>query len=377
MAHLSDGTLRRKFDDAGSMTESENRHYSACADCQARYATLADDAQAVAGALAVPDLKVDVASAFSRVRTASASQPRFGIRLPIVRPASRPVMGVLAAAAVVLALVVTGIAQGLFFHPQSVQVVPVSVADLQSLNGLGDFGTLTWTTTPAPQLVTSAAEAASVSGLHVPAVGKLPSGVSSNVTYAAMPTAVGVFTFDATKAAATAARAGKTLPAMPTGMNGSKLTVTVGPAVIEIFGKLNIGAGTSTGTGTGATTAAPDLSQLSLPELVVGESSAPVVTSSGVTTQQLEDYLLSLPGVSSQLAAAIRAVKDPSTTLPIPIPIEYATSKTVKVQGVNGVAVGDNTGLGAGVIWIRSGTVYGVAGTLKQDAILNIANGLK
>ena len=353
------------------MTESENRHYSACADCQARYATLADDAQAVAGALAVADLKVDVASAFSRVRTAPAAQPRFGIRLPIFQPASRPVMGVLAAATVVLALVVTGIAQGLFFHPQSVQVVPVSVADLQSLNGLGDFGTLTWTTKPAPQLVTSAAAAASVSRLHVPAVSKRPSGVSSNVTYAAMPAAVGVFTFDAAKAAATAAKAGKTLPAMPAGMDGSKLTVTVGPAVIEIFGTLNLGSGT------GATTAPPDLSQLTLPQLVVGESSAPVVTSSGVTTQQLEDYLLSLPGVSSQLAAAIRAIKDPSTTLPIPIPIQYATSKTVTVQGVNGVAVGDNTGLGAGVIWIKSGTVYGVAGTLKQDAILGIANGLK
>ena len=364
MAHLSDGILRRKFDDSDSLTESENRHYSSCADCQARYATLADDAKAVAGVLAVSDLKVDVASAFSRVRSAPAAQPRFGIRLPIVRPASRPVMGVLAAAVVVLALVVTGVAQGLFFQPQSVQVVPVSVADLQSLNGLGDFGTLTWTTKPAPQLVTSAAEAATVSGLHVPAVGKLPSGVSSNVTYAAMPVAVGVFKFDAAKAAAAAAKAGKTLPRMPAGMDGSTLTVTVGPAVVEIYGNLNAGA-------------ASDASQLTLPQLVVGESSTPVVTSSGVTTRQLEEYLLSLPGVSPKLAAAIRAIKDPSTTLPIPIPIEYATSSSVTVQGVGGVAVGDNTGLGAGVIWIKSGLVYGVAGTLKKDAILAIANGLK
>ena len=370
MAHLSDGTLRRKFDDADSLTESENRHYTACADCQSRYATLADDARVVAGALAVPDIKVDVASAFSRVRSAPA-QPRFGIRLPIMSPASRPVMGVLVAATVVLALVVTVFAQGLFFKPQSLQVVQVSVADLQSLNGLGDFGTLTWTTKPAPQLVTSAAEAASVSGLQVPVV-TLPSTVSHNVTYAAMPAAVGVFTFDAAKAAATAAKAGKTLPAMPAGMDGSKLTVTVGPAVVEIFGNLNIGTGTGT-----AAAATPDPSQLTLPELVVGESSAPVVTSSGVTTQQLVDYLLSLPGVSAKLAAAIKAIKDPSTTLPIPIPIEYATSSPVTVQGVDGVAVGDNTGLGAGVIWIKSGTVYGVAGTLKQDAILAIANGLK
>ena len=362
MAHLSDGTLRRKFDDADALTESDNRHFAACADCQARYAAFADDARAVAGVLAVPDLKVDVASAFSRVRSAPAAQPRFGIRLPIMRPASRPVMGVLAAAAVILALVVTGIAQGLFFRPQSVQPVPVSVADLQSLSGLGDYGTFAWTTKPTPQLVTSAAEAGTVSGLHVPVV-KAPASVSTTVTYAAMPAAVGVFTFDAAKAAAAAAKAGKTLPKMPAGMDGSTLTVTIGPAVVEIFGNLNAGA-------------ASDASQLTLPQLVVGVSSAPVVTSTSVTTQQLEDYLLSMPGVSPKLAAAIRAVKDPSTTLPIPIPIEYATSTSETVQGVEGVAVGDNTGLGAGVIWIKGGLIYGVAGTLKKDAILAIADGL-
>jgi hypothetical protein len=362
VAHLSEGTLRRKFDDEDALTDSDGRHYSACADCQARYAAFADDAQAVAGVLAVPDLKVDVASAFSRVFSAPAAQPRFGIRLPIVRPASRPIMGALAAAAVIVALVVTGVAQSAltFFEPKTLQPVPVSVADLQSLSGLSAYGTFAWTKEPTPQIVTSAAE---VSGLDVPVVRTLPVGVSTTVTYAAMQQAVGVFTFDAAKAAAAAAQAGKPLPKMPRGMDGSTLTVTVGPAVIEIFGNLNKGA-------------ASDPTQLSLPQLIVGKSTAPVVTSSQVTTQELENYLLSQPGVSPKLAAAIRAIKDPSTTLPIPIPIEFATTTDVKVQGVKGVALGDNTGLGAAVIWIKSGVVYGVAGTLKQDAILDIANHL-
>ena len=78
----------------------------------------------------------------------------------------------------------------------------VSVADLQSLSGLQDYGTFAWTKQPTPQIVTSAAEAASVSGLRLPIVGTLPSGVSSTVTYAAMPQAVGVFKFDAAKAQA-------------------------------------------------------------------------------------------------------------------------------------------------------------------------------
>jgi hypothetical protein len=317
----------------------------------------------MAGVLAMPDLRVDVGSAFNRVRSAPAAQPRFGFRLPIVHPASRPAMGVLAAAAVILALVVTAVAQGIFFQPQSIQPVAVSVADLQSLSGLNEYGTFAWKTQPQPQLVTSAAEAATVSGLHVPVVVNRPTGVSSTVTYAAMPAAVGVFTFDAAMAAAAAAKAGKPLPKMPAGMDRSTLTVTVGPAVVEIFGNLNVGA-------------ASDTTQVNLPQLVVGESSAPVVTTSSVTTQQLEDYLLSQPGLSEKLAAAIRAIKDPSTTLPIPIPIEYATSTQVRVQGVDGVAVGDNTGLGAGVIWIKDGLVYGVAGTLKQSAILDVANHL-
>jgi hypothetical protein len=365
VAHLSDGTLRRKVDEEGVLTNSEARHYSACAECQARYAALEDDARAVAGVLAVPDLKVDVASAFNRVRSAPSAQPRFGVRLPILRPASRPIMGAFAAAAVIVALVVTGVAQGAltFFEPKSVQPIPVSVADLQSLSGLSEYGTFVWTTKPQPQLVTNADDAAKVSGLHVPVAGKLPAGVSTTVSYAAMPAAVGVFTFDASKAAAAAAKAGKKLPTVPTGMDGSKLTVTVGPAVIEIFGNMNAGGASET-------------SQLSLPQLIIGASSAPVVTSTGVTTKQFVDYLLSQPGVSKKLAAAIRAIKDPSTTLPIPIPIEFATSNSVQVQGVKGVALGDNTGLGAAVIWIKGGLVYGVAGTLKQSQVLEVANHL-
>lgn len=371
MAHLTEGTLRRKFDDEHALTDSEARHFATCAECQARYSAMADDARAVAAVLAVPELKVDVASAFNRVRSAPAAQPRFGIRLPMLSPASRPALGALAAAAVILALVVTGAADSLVnvFSPQRFQTVSVSVADLQSLSGLQDYGTFAWTKEPTPQIVTSAAEAASVSGLKLPVVGTLPNGVSSTVTYAAMPQAVGVFTFDAAKAQAAAAKAAKTMPTMPAGMDGSTLTVTVGPAVLEIYGDLGAGVGTGTGI---------DPSQLNLPQLIIGAATAPVVTSSGVTTQQLEDYLLAQPGVTPGLAAAIRSIKDPSTTLAIPIPVELSqlTAKDVPVQGVTGVALGDNTGLGAGVIWIKPPTTYAVAGTLKQSVILDVANHL-
>jgi hypothetical protein len=365
VAHLSEGTLRRKVDDQDALTASDARHYATCTECQSRVAAFADDARVAAGLLAVPDMKVDVGSALKRVQSAPAAKPSFGIRLPLMRPAMRPILGGFAAAAVLVLLIGTGIAQDLIavFSPSTITPVPISVADLQSLSGLSTYGTLSWTTKPQPQLVTSAAEAASVSGLTVPVVASLPKGVSTTVTYAAMPQAVGVFTFDAAKANAAAAAAGKTLPPMPSGMDGSTLTVTVGPAVVEIFGEMKAGS-------------TSDPTNLPLPQLVVAESTAPLVTSSHASALEIEDYLLKQPGISPKLAAAIRAVGDPTKTLLIPIPIEYATSTTVHVQGVDGVALGDNTGLGAAVIWIKNGLVYGIAGTLKQDVVVDVANHL-
>lgn len=364
MAHLSEGTLRRMFDDPDALTGSDRRHYVDCADCQARYSGMADDARAVATMLAAPDLAPDLASAFKRVQTAPAAKPRFGFSLPILRPAMRPMFAGVAAAAVLVVLVLTAFANILpLFQPKTVEPVPITVADLQSLSALSDYGTVTWSQQPTPQLVLSAADAQKISGLHVPVVANLPAGVSSTVTYAAMPQAIAVFTFDASKAAAAAATTGKALPKLPAGIDGAKLTVTVGPAVVEVYGNLK-----------GSTTTSQDVN---LPQLIIVESAAPSVTSTQVTAKQLENYILSLPGLSPQLAGAIRSIGDPATTLPIPVPIEYATSTKVTVQGVQGVALGDNTGVGSGVIWIKNGDVFAVAGPLKQDAVLTVANQLK
>jgi hypothetical protein len=352
-------------DDPDAQTEAEGRHYTGCADCQARFATMADDARAIVTMLAVPKLDVDVPAAFKRVTSAPDAQPRFGIRLPVMRPASRPLIFALAATIAAVALLATGLAQDTnFFAPNTVTPVPVTVADLQSLSQLSAYGTMTWTQQPQVQLVNSAAEAQRISGLHVPAAGKLPASVSTRVTYGATTKAVAVFTFSASKAAAEAAKTGKALPRMPAGMDGAQLTVTVGPAVVEIFGNMNVSSTT-------------DPTQADLPQLIVGESSAPVASSSHVTVKQLEAYLLAQPGLSPQLAAAIRAIGDPSTTLPIPVPIQFATSSRVQVQGVTGIALGDNTGLGSAVVWVKSGVVYAVAGTLKQSDVLKIANQLK
>ena len=366
MAHLSDGTLRRMVDEPDGHSGAEARHLETCPECQARFKASADDARAITTLLAAPDMKVDVASAFNRVRSAPAARPRFGFRLPLMRPGSRPMVLAFASAVAVIALLATAIAEGgIVFAPSTVTPVPVTVADMQSLSQLSAYGDLTWTTKPQLQIVTSADAAHTISGLKLPTVGTLPAGVSTTVTYAATPQAVAVFTFSASKAAAAAAQAGKSLPALPSGMDGAQLTVTVGPAVAEIYGNL-------------PQPGSSDATQVNLPQLIVAESSAPVASTPtpGLTVKTIEQYLVNLPGVSTQLRDAINAVSDPSTTLLIPVPVQYATSSRVTVQGVDGVALGDNTGVGAGVIWVKNSIVYVVAGTIKQSDAIDIANNL-
>jgi hypothetical protein len=368
VAHLSDGTLRRIVDDPDANHGADARHLESCPACQGRLKSVTEDARSITSLLAAPELKVDVASAFNRVQAAPAARPRFGLRVPVARPGSRPMVLAFAAAVAAVALLATVIAQDKnVFAPNTVTAVPVTLADMQSLSQLSAYGDVSWTKRPDLQIVTSAAEAQSISGLKPPTV-KVPTGVSTTVTYAATPKATAVFTFSKEKAAASAAQAGKTLPALPAGMEGAKLTVTVGPAVAEIFGNMKPPADGS------------DASQLNLPQLVVAESSAPVATSTQVTVKQLEDYLLAQPGISAQLKAAIKAIGDPSTTLPIPVPVEYATSSKITVQtasgSVNGVALGDNTGVGAGVIFVNHGVVYVVIGSIKLQDAREIANHL-
>ncbi len=354
------------FDDPDALTTSDRRHYADCPDCQARYAGMAEDARAVATLLATPDVKVDAASAFQRIQAAPAARPRFGFTLPILQPASRTMFAGLAAAALLVVLVATAFANVLpLFQPKTVEAVPIQITDIQALSALGDYGTVTWSQQPQPEVVLSAADAKTIAGFNAPVAKYVPAGVSSTVTYAAMPKAVAVFTFDSSKAAAAAAKTGKTLPALPNGMEGAKLTVTVGPAILELYG--NVKANTNPNS---------SAQDINVPQLVIAESSAPVVTSSQVTAKQLETYILSIPGISKELSAAIKAIGDPSSTLIIPIPIQYATSTSVTVQGVHGVAVGDNTGLGSGVIWIK-GNLFVVAGPLKQSEVVKVADNLK
>jgi hypothetical protein len=365
VAHLTEGSLRRIVDDPDAKTGADALHLENCAECQARLKTVAEDARAVAALLAVPDVKVDVARAFSQVSSAPAAQPKFGIRLPLGRPVSRPLFFAFAAAIAALALVVTAVAQGGFSStPETVKVVPVSVADMQALSQLSDYGTLAWTAKPEYQLLTSANQVSTTPPVSLPTVGATPGVTSQNITYAAMSTAVATFTFSADKASAAAAKNGKTLPPLPKGMDGATIKVSVGPAVASIYGDLK------------QPPAGTDITQVSLPQLVIAKSGVPTVSSDTVSAADFESYLLKLPGISTELQAAISALANDGKTLPILVPVQFATHETTSVHGNPAVLLGDNTRLGAGIVWISGGYVYVVAGTITKGDAQTIANNL-
>jgi hypothetical protein len=355
-------------DDPDARSGSDATHLEGCTDCQARLKAVSDDARSIATLLAVPEARVDVARALDRVIGAPRAQPALGFRLPILRPASRPFqLAFVAAIAAAAVAVVAFAANGFFYKPATVATVPITVADVQALSQLADYGTITWTKQPSFAAATSAGDAATTAGgLQPPVVSQLPSGVSTTVTYGGMSEAIATFTFSADKAAAAAATRGKTLPAMPANINGATLTFTVGPAVGEIYGELKQPA------------AGSDSTNINLPQLIVAKSEAPTATATQVSVTELENYILAQPGITAELKAAVKAIGNPSTTLLIPVPVQYASSTQVKVQGVDGIALGDNTGVGSGIVWVgKDGYVYVVAGSIKQTDALAIANNLK
>ncbi len=294
MPHLTDGSLRRIYDDPDAKNGADALHLENCTECQTRLKAVSEDARAVASLLAVHDIKIDVARAFHRVSSAPAVQPKFGMRLPLGRPAARSVILAFAAVVAALAVVVTAIAEGGFSStPTSVTPVAVTVADMQALSELSEYGTISWTTKPQVQLLTSSDQATSAVGVSLPKVNYVPSSISSTVTYIAVSQAVATFTFSADKAAAAATKRGKTLPKMPKGMDGATITMTLGPALATVYGNLKQPA------------AGEDITQANVPQLVIAKSVTPTVSSTQVSAKDFADYLLEQPGISPTLADAI------------------------------------------------------------------------
>lgn len=309
--------------------------------------------------LAMPPLAVDTDQGLARFAATVASTGSAPARraAPAFRLA-RPAKWLAAAAAVVIVattLTMTGVADSILqiFEAKQFAAVTITPVDMQTLGQLSQFGTLTWSAPPQPHPVASLAAASAETGLSAISVTP-PAAMSGTPKYEALARTTATFVFDASLATASAGAIGRTAPPMPAKLDGSRLVFTGGPAILVSYGGGQSGSA-----------------------LVVGVAKAPTVGSDGASVSEIQSYLLSQPSVTPALAAQIRAIGDPASTLPIPIPAGQAAAKNVSVHGVTGLFIGDSTGLGSGVIWQQNGLVYVVGGTLTEAEVIAVANSLK
>jgi hypothetical protein len=389
--HPADGTLRRFLDEPQVFGEEVRQHVDACVKCRERLGGLRDAVRAAGVALSPGDAAtIDPKAALVVVRARILGEPGHRMTrggLPWSGRRYAAPLGGLAAAAVLLLLVaftpLGTVAQNFLaiFEPRQFVAIPVTRADLEQLRALPDleaYGSMREGPRPSQAVVARPETAAFLAGMPVRVPGWLPPGLPRVSGYHVMGRTTCVFTFSAAKAARAAAATGKPLPPMPPRLDGSSLVASIGPVVLATYG-VPADPRTLRRRAARAARESRDAAELLVrgPMLVVAQATVPRISSTGTSVREIESYLLKQPGVPPQLAAEIAAIGDPSTTLPVPIPIERDIAERVIVQGVPGLGILDNTGMGSGVLWQRNGMIYAVAGTLPARELLSVANSLR
>lgn len=328
---------------------------------------MVNDERDLAGLLAADEPRVDTAAGLRRFRESVAQRGAEPYRAPRRRWLLQAAAAAATVAILFTGLTVTGLAESFFtiFQPKQVAPVVIGSGDLASLPELSDYGTVEVITEPEPGQVQTLEEAQAATGIVPLRPVLVPAGVTGDAVIYTLSRGEGTFRFDETKLAASADRVSRTPPPMPASVAASTLHVSGGPAIVQSYGGAFDPRAMDPATGAG------------MPGLLIAQSRAPVIRSDGATFDELRTYLLAQPGISAGLAEQIRAIGDPSETLLVPIPLDFATGKEVTVRGSRGVVVGDSTGIGGAVVWVADGIVHVVAGSFSENELLQVANSLR
>src|SRR2546428_3487656 len=128
-------------DDPDANAGADAAHLGGCAECQARFKTISDDASSIATLLAVPEARVDVGRAFETVMRVPKAQPALGLRLPFLPPRTRPLtLAFVAAVAAAAPLVVAFAAGGFLLPPTTAKNAATTVPDPQTPSQPAAYG---------------------------------------------------------------------------------------------------------------------------------------------------------------------------------------------------------------------------------------------
>jgi len=121
---------------------------------------------------------------------------------------------------------------------------------------------------------------------------------------------------------------------------------------------------------------------------VVVELPSPVLQATGsATLQQLRDFVLSLPGLPSQLVAQLKQIDLNSGTVPFLVP-SGIDSQSVTVHGTSGLLLTNSKTTsvenikqfpaGSMVVWQRGGVIYALGGvSVDKNQLLTAADSIK
>jgi hypothetical protein len=282
----------------------------------------------------------------------------------------RVVLVALAGALVVGSLLVLPQGQALasalvvFFRGQTIQPVATDYAHLQNgyrtLEELEKLGSLQGRLPTQLSSVSSVTAAGLMAGFTAAQPGTLPNGMPRTPTAvkALAPSQV-TLTLSAVTANAYFASIGSS-QTLPAALDGEQLIVNFPGLVLLEY------AGATSG------------------KLYVGQAGQVSVQVAGnATVDELRSYLLTLPGLSRDTAAALQGISNWQTTIPLGIPTDRAGWNAITVGGHlggPGVALNDNTGIGSAVVWQPSNGLqsFGVGGRgIKANDVQAVANSLQ
>jgi hypothetical protein len=340
--HPDDGMLRRLVDEPATVSDADRAHVAGCTSCRAQLDAVRADAALVGAALAV-DVDIDVDAAWRRLTTAPVTAANV-TPLTSRRRRSflrRPVVAVVAAGAILAGAGVAAANDWVqIFKTEEIVPVDVDISDLVGLPDLEAYGDFRTDGTLDRHPVAGIAAAEAATGLDVPEVSQLPTGVTGEPTYEVGDEVSATFTYSDEDA--------------PADLAGTQLRFVAGPGVAAVWSN-HRGA----------------------PALIVARAVAPTAFSTGAPFEAIRDHLLSLPGLPPQVAAQLRTFSADGTAFPLPVPADRFTTADEEIDGHPATVFRSRDGLLAAVVWVDDGVVTAVAGTLSADEVVGIAGGLR
>lgn len=214
------------------------------------------------------------------------------------------------------------------------------------------FGTYNGPLQPEkPHEVASLDAAEAIVGTELAEVGDVLNGKSAGSVYVSDPVRAS-YTFDTDKIAAKVRESGIEGIRVPQQIDGKTFTFSADRGVIVRYGTKEDGAIFAQGPSP----------ELSIPE--------------GVNMDYLRQDFLLIPGIPTNVREQVQAIEDWERTMIIPVPAN-GTSREVKVDGHEGVLIGDAVGENNGVLWQRDGMLYAVGGRMSGAQALEAARAVR